>query len=403
MRILIASDSFEPKIDGVSETAGVLVRALSRRGHDVTVVAPRPGGTRTDYAANARVVRLPSAPLPLYPEVRVAYRFAALRRAIEVYRPEAAIILTTGTIGLNAARLLPASTRIVHIYTTDMPAYLEAYRAGFLVPGFDAVLRWLARRSVATLCPTDVVRDDLVGRKLDRLDVWGRGVDTTLFRPDRASSEMRERLTGGEPDRPLVLYVGRLAREKRILDLLEATRRLRHARFALVGDGPQRQELERLFPPDRTVFTGFLRGVPLAEAFASADVFAFPSDTDTFAQVVLQAMASGTPPVVAQHTAPAQFVPHDVAGLHAPARSPREFAAAIGQLLDDRTLRARLSAGAVDAAQSRSWEALIDRLEGLLAGHVPAAGDEDGYSGSGGSTPSGRSTANTLSVIETSP
>ena len=151
------------------------------------------------------------------------------------------------------------------------------------------------------------------------------------------------------------------------------------------------------------MFTGFLRGVPLAEAFASADVFAFPSDTDTFAQVVLQAMASGTPPVVAQHTAPAQFVPHDVAGLHAPARSPREFAAAIGQLLDDRTLRARLSAGAVDAAQSRSWEALIDRLEGLLAGHVAAAGDEDGYSGSGGSTPSGRSTANTLSVIETSP
>ncbi|MGE3961687.1 MAG: glycosyltransferase family 4 protein [Dehalococcoidia bacterium] len=372
MRILIATDSFEPKIDGVSETAAVLVRAFTRRGHDVTVVAPGPGPARMESAPGARIVRLPSAPLPLYREVRVAYRFAALRRAIEVYRPQAAIILTTGSIGLSAARLLPASTRVVHIYTTDMPAYLEAYRAGFLVPSFDAVLRWLARRSVATLCPTEVVREDLARRRIERLEVWGRGVDTTLFRPDRFSAEMRARLAGGEPERPLVLYVGRLAREKRILDLLEATRRLRHARFALVGDGPQRQELERLFPPDRTVFTGFMRGIPLAEAFASADVFAFPSDTDTFAQVVLQAMASGTPPVVAEHTAPAQFVPRDLAGLHAPARSPREFAAAIGHVLDDRVLRARLSQGAVEAAQPRSWDALIERLEVLLTGEPPA-------------------------------
>lgn len=393
MRVLIATDSFEPKIDGVSETASVIVRALTRRGHDVTVVAPGPGPSTT---GEARVVRLASVPLPLYREVRVAWCFPALRHAIEVFRPEAAIILTTGTIGLMTARMLPRSTRLVHIYTTDMPAYLEAYHAGFMVPGFDAVLRWLARRAVATLCPTEVVRDDLAARKLERLDVWGRGVDTTLFRPDRRSREMQARLTGGEPERPLILYVGRLAREKRILDLLEATRRLRHARFALVGDGPQRAELERLFPADRTVFTGFLRGVPLAEAFASADVFAFPSDTDTFAQVVLQAMASGVPPVVAAQTAPAQFVPHDVAGLHAPARSPREFAAALGQVLDDRALRTRLSEGAVAAALPRSWEALLDRLESLLTGGTVAA-----YSGNGSGTPPGTSTSNTLSVTDT--
>jgi phosphatidylinositol alpha 1,6-mannosyltransferase len=389
VRILIATDSFEPKIDGVSETAAVIVRTLAQRGHEVTVIAPGPGPATTE---GGRVVRLPSVPLPLYQEVRVAYRFPALRRAIEVHQPEAAVVLTTGTIGLMTARLLPKTTRIVHIYTTDMPAYLEAYRAGFLVPGFNAILRWLGRRSVATLCPTEVVRDDLASRHLERLDIWGRGVDTTLFRPDRASAEMRIRLTGGEPERPLILYVGRLAREKRILDLLEATRRLRHARFALVGDGPQRQELERLFPADRTVFTGFLRGVPLAEAFASADAFAFPSDTDTFAQVVLQAMASGVPPVVAEHTAPAQFVPHEVGGLHAPARTPRAFAAALGQVLDDRALRGRLSQGAVAAAASRSWDGLIDRLEGLLAGN---------YSGSGAGTPSGNATSNTLSVAET--
>jgi glycosyltransferase involved in cell wall biosynthesis len=183
---------------------------------------------------------------------------------------------------------------------------------------------------------------------------------------------MRARLTGGEPERPLVLYVGRLAREKRILDLLEATRRLRGARFAIVGDGPQRAELERLFPPDRTTFTGYLRGEPLAAALASADAFAFPSDTDTFAQVVLQAMASGTPPVVAEGTAPAQFVEHETTGLHAPARSPGGFAETLARLLGDEALRHRLAGAAVESAAARSWDALVDDLERLLEGATPS-------------------------------
>ncbi|TAJ17160.1 MAG: glycosyltransferase, partial [Dehalococcoidia bacterium] len=158
-----------------------------------------------------------------------------------------------------------------------------------------------------------------------------------------------------------------LAKEKRVLDLLEATRRLRHARFALVGDGPQRAELERLFPADRTVFTGYLRGAPLAEAFASADVFAFPSDTDTFAQVVLQSMASAVPVVVAAATAPAGLVPDGVAGLHAEARSPAAFAEGIGRVIDDDMLRGRLAVGALAAVEGYSWSSLVQSLEGMLA------------------------------------
>lgn len=366
MRLLIATDSFAPKIDGVAETAGVLTRILARRGHAVTVVTPAPGEAD---AAGARVVRVPSMPLPLYPEMRVAYRLPQVTAAIRRARPEAAIVLTTGPVGVWALRSLDRAVRTVHIYTTDMPAYLSAYHARALVPVYDRMLRWMGERSLTTLAPTEVIRDDLAARGVVRLGTWGRGVDTTLFNPNRRSPEMRHRLTGGEPHRPLVLYVGRLAREKRILDLLEATRTLRHARFALVGDGPQRAELERLFPADRTVFTGYLRGEQLAEAFASADVFAFPSDTDTFAQVVLQALASGVPPVVAAPTAPAQFVPHGRAGLHAPARSPRDFAAAIGQLISDHALHARLAEHTIDAVSGRSWDQLVDELEALLIGN----------------------------------
>ena len=148
--------------------------------------------------------------------------------------------------------------------------------------------------------------------------------------------------------------------------LLEATRQLKHVRFALVGDGPQRADLERLFPADRTVFTGYLRGAPLAEAFASSDVFAFPSDTDTFAQTVLQALASGVPAVVAQGTAPAQFVPHGGAGLHVEARSPLAMAEAIRAIVDDPTLHARFVAGTGAAIAGRTWSALVDQMEALL-------------------------------------
>ncbi len=370
MRLLIASDSFEPKVDGVAGTSGVLARSLAARGHQVTVVAPDPGDT---FAGGAQVARIPALPLPMYPEVRLAYRMDRLSRAIRTADPEAAIIMTAGPLGMASMALLPRKTQAVHVYTADIPSYLRAYRAGFVTPVFDGLLRWMARQSVVTLCPTGFVRDDLAARGVMRLGIWGRGVDTALFHPDRRSIEMRVRLTDGEPDRPLVLYVGRLAREKRLLDLLEATRSLRHARFAFVGDGPQRADLERLFPADRTVFTGYLRGEPLAAAFASADAFAFPSDTDTFAQVVLQAMASGVPPVVVAGTAPAEFVADEVAGLHAPARSPGGFAAVLGRLLDDPTLQQRLSLAAFAAAQGHSWEALVDGIEALCCRATAAA------------------------------
>lgn len=364
MRLLIASDLFEPKVDGVAGTSGVVARSLAARGHQVTVVAPDPGDR---VAGGARVIRISAFPLPMYPEVRVAYRLDQLARAIQVAEPDAAIVMTAGPVGVASMALLPRKTRAVHIYTADIPSYLRAYGVGFITPLSDGLLRWIGRRAVATLCPTGFVRDDLAARGVRRLGIWGRGVDTALFHPDRRSLEMRVRLSGGEPERPLVLYVGRLAREKRLLDLLEATRVLRHARFAFVGDGPQRADLERLFPADRTVFTGYLRGEPLAAAFASADAFAFPSDTDAFAQVVLQAMASGVPAVVVAGTAPAEFVTDEVAGLHAPARSPRGFAAALGRLLDDPALRQRLSLAAFQAAQGQSWEALVDSLEAFCA------------------------------------
>lgn len=367
MRLLIASDAFAPKIDGVADTAGTIARSFASRGHDVVVAAPGPGATEID---GFRVARLSSIPLPVYPEVRVTLPVRRMARLVERFRPDAIVVMTPGPVGVAAVRALRPGIRLVHIYTTDIPEYLDAYHFGFAGPAVERMLRWMSSQAVATLCPTERVRAELESRGHVRLEVWGRGVNTALFNPSRASMDMRVRMSGGEPQKPLVIYVGRLAREKRLFDLHQAAQSLDGIRYALVGDGPQRDILERRFAVLPTVFTGYLRGEPLAEAFASADVFAFPSDTETFGQVVLQAMASGLPPVVVRASAPAEFVRDGIDGVHIPPRDPVAFAAALRALVDDPERRASMSRAAATHAREFSWDALMDRLE-ALSGGVP--------------------------------
>lgn len=365
MRVLVATDAFPPKVDGVSDTAALITRQLTERGHRVAAVTAIQGDS---HFGRAPVVRVKSVPFPLYPEVRASWPFARVKRVVERFRPEAVVVLTPGPVGIAATRTLPPGTRLVHIYTTDIPRYLHDYHLGLVVPLVERELRKLTGRATVTLCPTQTVKEDLVRRGHERVEVWGRGVDTALFNPARRSDRMRSLLSGGEPEKPLVLYVGRLAREKRMTDLLAAARRLSGMRFAIVGDGPLRNRLEREFATIPSVFTGYLRGEELATAFASADIFAFPSDSETFGQVVLQAMASGVPPVVVRGTAPAEFVPDSIAGMHVSPRSPRALADAIACIATDHTRREQMGAAAVVGASTFSWDALVDRLEAYLGG-----------------------------------
>lgn len=364
MDIVVASDSFAPKIDGVSTTSGIVARMLAARGHRVRVIAPAPGRTRMD---GNEVARLPSIPCPLYPELRLTLPMTS-ERLIRRNPPDAAIVFTPGPIGMGVARAMSPRTRLLHVYTTDMPAYFRAYGVSSLYGPFERLMRQISERAAATLCPTERVRRNLARRDYPRLQIWGRGVDLSLFNPERRSAEMRRRLAGGEPEKPLILYVGRLAREKRLLDLYEAAQRLHGIRIALVGDGPQRDMLERQFSALPTVFTGYLRGESLAQAFASADIFVFPSDTDTFGQVALQAMASGVPPIVVAGSAAAEFVPRDSVGLHVRGRDPEALAAAIASLALAPDRRSAMGEAAAAWSRRFSWDALLDQLETTLHG-----------------------------------
>ncbi len=271
MRILIVSDAWLPQINGVVRTLQAISSELEKAGHVVGVIGPD---------------AFRSVACPGYAEIRLALASrASLERRIATFAPDAIHIATEGPLGVAArrwclARDYPFSTA----YHTHFPNYVAARTA--IPPAWIwRYIRWFHQPSSAVLVSTETLRDDLAARGIGKLRLWGRGVDTDLFRPDAADGS----IFAGIP-RPIQLFVGRLAVEKNIAAFLDS--RVAGTRV-VVGDGPARAELEARYPD--VLFTGALGGAPLAAAFAGADVFVFPSRTDTFGLVMIEALACGTP------------------------------------------------------------------------------------------------------------
>ncbi len=288
MRLSLVTDAWYPQVNGVVTTLSAVVTGLRAQGHTVDVIAPG------DYR---------SLPCPGYPEIRLALAGPQVARRLQAFAPERVHVATEGPLGWAALRHLRRQgwrhTTSLH---TRFPEYLQA-RVPW-VPlrwGYGALARF-HRNAAVTLVASEGMRRELTARGFERLAVWRRGVDTSVFRPEAAFEP--------EVARPLYLYVGRVAREKNIeaflaLDL-EGTK-------VVVGDGPDRGRLEREWP--QAIFTGYRRGHDLAAWYASADVLVFPSRTDTYGVVMLEALACGTPVAAYPVTGPADIVRPGVTGV----------------------------------------------------------------------------------------
>src|SRR5262249_19455907 len=255
------------------------IRALVALGHEPLVFAP--SGSVASHAG-ARVVRVPSVPFPRYPGLRLGLPAPRVLLALRGFRPP--VLHAGGPAGLGVYG--PIAARAVGIplvasYHTDLPRYLPSYGLGRAEPLLWSLIRQIHGAAHLNLCPSRFTSRELAAHGVPGVGIWRGGVDTDLFHPGRRSLEMRARLAGGRIDGPLVVSVGRLAREKgpdRLGEVLDA---VPHASVALVGDGPDRARLEQVFRGRPVVFTGFLSGELLAAAFASADVFAMTSETET--------------------------------------------------------------------------------------------------------------------------
>jgi glycosyltransferase involved in cell wall biosynthesis len=333
MRIAIVTDAWRPQVNGVVTTLGRTAETLVAMQHQVRVVEPG---------------RFRSLPCPTYPEIRLAWRpGAVLERELDAFQPECIHVATEGPLGLAARRYCRRrGASFTTSYHTQFPQYLRA-RAPIPLAVSYAFLRWFHGAAARTMVSTPRQRRDLEARGFGNIVPWGRGVDTALFRPG-------DRAVITDP-RPIWIYAGRVAVEKSIGDFLALD--LPGTKY-VIGDGPARAELEWRYPQAR--FTGYLFGEQLAAVLGAGDVFVFPSRTDTFGIVMLEAMACGLPIAAYPVTGPADVVEPNVTGV---LREDLRAAALEALQLDRRHCR--------EAALAHSWARATQQF---LDNLVPAAG-----------------------------
>ena len=287
MKLLLATDAWHPQVNGVVRTLSTVIGELRAQGHSVEVV---------------HTGEYPSLPMPSYPEIRLAYWTRGLWQRIEAFDPDAIHISTEGPIGW---RVRNGCVKRGLAFTTSLHSRFPEYvaeRAPIPLSWSYAMMRRFHRPAVRTLVPTPSFQQDLEQWDFEHLQVWGRGVDPDVFSPEhRADLEL---------PRPILLCVGRIAPEKNLLPFLE----LDHpGTKILVGDGPQCAAMKEKYPD--VVFPGYKYGEELARYYASADVFVFPSLTDTFGLVMLEAIACGTPVAAYPVTGPRDVVQHGLNGI----------------------------------------------------------------------------------------
>jgi glycosyltransferase involved in cell wall biosynthesis len=280
-----------------------------------------------------------------------------------VFKPDVIHIVNPaflGLVGLRHARELDIP--VVASYHTDLPGYTERYGIPYLRETVWAYFRWIHNQADLNLCPSQYTKDELVAHRFQRVRIWGRGVDTDRFNPKHWNQTWRNHLSGGHPEATLLLFVSRLAQEKRVDWLRPLLDVLPDVRLAIVGEGPARSELEELFQGTPTVFTGYLQGQSLSQAYASADVFVFPSASETFGNVVTEAMASGLPVVAARAGGPVDHVRDWETGFLFNPDSTSDMIDKVKQVIDTPGLVKKLSHNARAYAETQTWEAIFDGL-----------------------------------------
>jgi glycosyltransferase involved in cell wall biosynthesis len=367
LRVAVVTETYPPEINGVARTVGLMVEALLARGHEVQLVRPRQRhepDPRPHPALRERLVA--GMPIPLYRHLQIGFASSGqLQREWKQWRPDLVHIVTEGPLGWTAtAAAKRAGIPISSDFHTNFHSYSRHYGFGMLAGVVAGYLRSLHNRAGCTLVPTAEMKEALEALAFERVEIAGRGVDTRLFNPARRSERLRA-AWGCQGSEIVALHVGRLAPEKNLGLFVEAALAMRaivpSVRIVLVGDGPQHGILRNRHP--EFVFAGMRTGEDLAAHYASADAFLFPSVTETFGNVTLEAMASGLAVVAYDYAAAQQHLRHTQSGLLAPRGDAAEFVRMAMLLAEDGELRSRLRTEARRVAEGLTWEKAFDDME----------------------------------------
>ena len=367
--VSIVTETYPPEVNGVAHTIARLVKGLDARGIEVSLI--RPYQKLCDRSAGDRSVTLvPGMPLPGYKGLQFGLPAARrLKRLWTNHRPDAVYIATEGPLGWSAARIAKRlGIAALSGFHTNYHSYSCHYRLGWLESVVFRYMRHLHNRTVRTLVPSLDLRDRLLSLGFRNVSCLGRGVDSHLFGPHRRSMELRRSWGLSETD-IAILYVGRLAPEKN-LELAVDAYRAAHAanpstKFILVGDGPLRSSLEKEHRD--FIFCGMKTGEQLGEHYASGDVFLFPSLTETFGNVTLEAMASGLAVIAFNYAAARIHIAHGRTGVLVPYGDARAYVDSAAQLVNHAGGIAPLGRQARDYAASIQWSRVVESFETMLS------------------------------------
>jgi glycosyltransferase involved in cell wall biosynthesis len=363
------SETFLPKVDGVVTRLLATLDALAALGHEVLILAPPKA---PDAHGPSRVLAAPGVPFPWYPELNVALPSQKGARALEDFRPDVVHVVNPvffGAWGALLARRLDLP--LLASFHTD-PKVVHSLSLGWFRRPLEILDREVHNLAHVNLCTSPQMVDLARSLGIKRVRLWPKAVDAERFNPRHNSDESRARLTDSQPERPLVVYAGRVSFEKRVDVLVETAKLLAgRARLAVVGEGPALAWLKEQLAGTDTVFTGFLDGEDLAAAYATGDVFVFPSDSETLGFAAIEAMAAGVPVVAADAGGIPHIVQAERTGLLVPAGDADATARAILRLLEDPALRAGLAHNGRQEAERWSWmaatEALVERYRQAIA------------------------------------
>ncbi|MFD2671201.1 glycosyltransferase family 4 protein [Marinicrinis sediminis] len=368
MKVALFTDTYIPDVNGVAKTLGRWVDFLDDKGISCKVFAPSHEMTNDGIDQNI-VERFHSIPFLLYPECRLGIPNPIhIRRTLKELQPDIIHVATPFNMGLYGQRYAKRhGIPLVASYHTHFDQYLGYYKINWVESILWKYMTWFHQDCEKIYVPSRSTQTYLEERGFEHLEIWSRGIDSKQFNPYVDRQDVL-RAHGVDPDKFMILFVGRLAPEKGIDVLFDAFAKLpedirANSQLVLAGDGPLYKELLEQYEHDPNVkLLGFVKGEPLSKLYAAADVFLFPSATETFGNVVLEAMACGTPVIGAHAGGVKDNIQHRKTGMLCPPEQAEQFAASVEELYRDVTLRELMSAEARAYAMEQSWDAIFERL-----------------------------------------
>jgi glycosyltransferase involved in cell wall biosynthesis len=360
LRVVLFSETFLPKLDGVVTITCLLLDHLRKIGAQALMISP---GEHPESYNGYPVHSMPGVPMPMYPEIKVARLGRRTFNAIEAFNPNLVHIINpmlTGPRMIAFARRL--NRPLVMSFHTHVMYMAQFYKLGYLEKPLWALHRYYYRKAHYRLATSKRIVAELEAHNFGPTGLWRRGVDAQVFAPGFRDEAMRSRLTDGHPERTVLLFCGRVAAEKQIEQIAEVLKAIPNTHLAIVGDGPYRPALEEIYKDLPATFVGYLKGEELSAAYASSDIFVFPSAIETFGLVVAEAMAAGLPVVSSRVGGVPEIIDHDQNGFIFEPNDIPTMIDYVRRLVDQPEMRPQIGEAAREAVKNLTWDAIMDEL-----------------------------------------